>query len=168
MQEISRTEWIRRFARWLFKQCYPWMNAVYHVASWGYSVAYLAEQTRYYAPWFHLLGIEIRRMSLQDYVPVSLSVLFSQVVCFDTPFPSHFTPLQNRPSSNVARTRRKLGFHILGTILSNSIEFLKILLPMSIFFFKFLEWWYSSDYARLAGGDEVHVPPPEKLQVSPT
>ena len=28
------------------------------------------------------------------------------------------------------------------------LEALKVVLPTSIFFFKFLEWWYSSSYAR--------------------
>lgn len=28
------------------------------------------------------------------------------------------------------------------------LEALKVILPTSIFFFKFLEWWYSSSYAR--------------------
>jgi peroxin-12 len=41
---------------------------------------------------------------------------------------------------------------------------------MSIFFFKFLEWWYSSEFSR--GGTnhdedgENMVPPPEKIKVS--
>lgn len=52
------------------------------------------------------------------------------------------------------------------------IEFLKVLLPMSIFFFKFLEWWYSSEFARgngtgNYGEDEAEntIPPPEKTKV---
>jgi peroxin-12 len=40
---------------------------------------------------------------------------------------------------------------------------------MSIFFFKFLEWWYSSEFSRTgAGHDEESenvVPPPEKIKV---
>lgn len=56
------------------------------------------------------------------------------------------------------------------TIFSKVIEFLKVLLPMSIFFFKFLEWWYSSEFSRGgAGHDEENeniIPPPEKIKVS--
>lgn len=44
---------------------------------------------------------------------------------------------------------------------------------MSIFFYKFLEWWYSSEFARggaalaAANGETVNaIPPPEKLLVS--
>lgn len=38
---------------------------------------------------------------------------------------------------------------------------------MSIFFFKFLEWWYQSDYYRKAStaGDTAEVPPPARIKV---
>lgn len=60
-----------------------------------------------------------------------------------------------------------------GRLLGKIIEFLKFMLPMSIFFYKFLEWWYSSEFARggaaLAaaadGGAPNAIPPPEKLMV---
>lgn len=61
----------------------------------------------------------------------------------------------------------------VSTIFSKVIEFLKVLLPMSIFFFKFLEWWYSSEFSR--GGNtgsnnnedgENSVPPPDKIKVN--
>lgn len=56
-------------------------------------------------------------------------------------------------------------------VFSKVIEFLKVLLPMSIFFFKFLEWWYSSEFSRGGGGggsDEegTVIPPPDKIKVN--
>jgi peroxin-12 len=58
----------------------------------------------------------------------------------------------------------------LSTVLGKVVDFLKVLLPMSIFFFKFLEWWYSSEFSR--GGvsnddEEQTIPPPEKIQPDP-
>lgn len=72
-----------------------------------------------------------------------------------------------RPTSVIGRST-----HFLGTVLGKMIELLKVLLPMSIFFFKFLEWWYASEFARGGGrtgayGDEEAniIPPPEKIKV---
>ena len=60
-------------------------------------------------------------------------------------------------------------------VFSKVLEFLKVLLPMSIFFYKFLEWWYSSEFARGGSGGalgdgeaENAIPPPEKLKVIKT
>jgi len=72
-----------------------------------------------------------------------------------------------QPTSVIGRST-----HFLGTVLGKMIELLKVLLPMSIFFFKFLEWWYASEFARGGGrtgayGDEEAniIPPPEKIKV---
>lgn len=63
----------------------------------------------------------------------------------------------------------KNPMHAISTIFSKVIEFLKVLLPMSIFFFKFLEWWYSSEFSRggsnQEGGPENVIPPPDKIKV---
>lgn len=53
-----------------------------------------------------------------------------------------------------------------------SFEALKFLLPTSIFFFRFLEWWYSSEggYGRIrkkgggtGGGKALRAPPPPSV-----
>lgn len=64
----------------------------------------------------------------------------------------------------------KNPLHAMSMISGKVIEFLKVLLPMSIFFFKFLEWWYSSEFSRgnaLRKGEEGEnaIPPPEKIKV---
>lgn len=40
---------------------------------------------------------------------------------------------------------------------------------MSIFFLKFLEWWYSSEFAKRSGGGAASVvlPPPKRLEPHP-
>lgn len=52
----------------LFRKIYPFVNALYHVAHLLYNIGYLFGKTRYYTPWLHLVGLEIRRMSMADYV----------------------------------------------------------------------------------------------------
>ncbi|CAG8673615.1 3160_t:CDS:2, partial [Paraglomus occultum] len=128
---------------------YPWVNFLHHGSIWIFIVAYLAEKTRYYSPWLKLLGIEVRRMSFQDE-----QEYFKRQSRRQTPEP---------PSTWLEACRRSL---IVG--LAGILNLLKVVLPMSIFFYKFLEWWYSSDYAkRIAGDSTVNVPPPEKIEPDP-
>ncbi|KAG2234037.1 hypothetical protein INT48_007127 [Thamnidium elegans] len=112
----------------LFKKVYPIINLAYYGSNLAYNVAYLFGKTRYYTPWLHLLGLQVQRMSMNDYSPMSA----------------------------------------ISTVFSKLIEFLKVLLPMSIFFFKFLEWWYSSEFSRGGsnhdGDNENVVPPPDKIK----
>ncbi|CAG8438659.1 3203_t:CDS:2 [Ambispora gerdemannii] len=147
---LTLAEKTRYILRNFFSDIYPWINSFYNISILAYNIAYLYEKTRYYTPWLHFLGIEIRRMSVQDYREYTQRKIISE----------------NIP--RVPTTRFQAGANFLYTILSRGFDFLKILLPMSIFFYKFLEWWYSSEFTRKPGGDsEIEVPPPEKLLPDP-
>ncbi|KAG9307200.1 hypothetical protein G9A89_017028 [Geosiphon pyriformis] len=136
--------------RFMFKTLYPWVNGFYHLTILVFNIGYLFEKTPFYTPGFRLLGIEVRRMGAQDYRE-HLERKSAQLT-----------------SSNVEMTRLEVGKHILITILSRGFDFLKTLLPMSILFFKFLEWWYSSEYSRRPGGETgIEVPPPERIMPDP-
>lgn len=52
----------------LFKKVYPIINFLYYGSNLAYNVAYLFGKTKYYTPWLHLLGLEVKRMSMNDYV----------------------------------------------------------------------------------------------------
>lgn len=52
----------------LFRKVYPIINFLYYGSNLAYNVAYLFGKTRYYTPWLHLLGLEVKRMSMNDYV----------------------------------------------------------------------------------------------------
>ncbi|KAI9222653.1 Pex12 amino terminal region-domain-containing protein [Blastocladiella britannica] len=41
-----------------------------------------------------------------------------------------------------------------------SLEFLKTVLPLSIFFYKFVDWFFSTDYAKQTATASVKLPPP--------
>ncbi|CAG8536999.1 523_t:CDS:2 [Paraglomus brasilianum] len=147
--QMNRSDRLISYFKRGFKRWYPWINFLYHSSIWIFVVAYLAEKTRYHSPWLKLLGIEVRRMSLQDY-----QEYFKRKSRRQTPAP---------PSTWLEACRRSL---IVG--LAGILNLLKIILPMSIFFYKFLEWWYSSDYAkRIAGDSTVNVPPPERIEPDP-
>ncbi|KAL1935220.1 hypothetical protein VTP01DRAFT_4360 [Rhizomucor pusillus] len=136
----------------LFRKVYPFINALYHGSNLAYNIAYLFGKTRYYTPWLHLLGLELKRMSMNDYRAYYEKANAASVK------EGRFSPLQ-----------------ATGRLLGKIIEFLKFMLPMSIFFYKFLEWWYSSEFARggaalaaAADGDAPNaIPPPEKLMPDP-
>lgn len=58
----------------LFKKVYPIINFLYYGSNLAYNVAYLFGKTRYYTPWLHLLGLEVKRMSMDDYVSFTFDV----------------------------------------------------------------------------------------------
>ncbi|KAG2190482.1 hypothetical protein INT46_011699 [Mucor plumbeus] len=134
----------------LFKKIYPIINFLYYGSNLAYNVAYLFGKTKYYTPWLHLLGLEVKRMSMNDYR-------------------AHYDKAAGSTQQPFSLLKNPLG--AATTVFSKVIEFLKVLLPMSIFFFKFLEWWYSSEFSR--GGTshdedgENVVPPPEKIKPDP-
>ncbi|GAA5804438.1 Pex12 amino terminal region-domain-containing protein [Helicostylum pulchrum] len=133
----------------LFKKVYPIINLLYYGSNLAYNVAYLFGKTRYYTPWLHLLGLQVQRMSMNDYR-------------------AHHDKSTSALQSNTPFSLLKSPMSALSTVFSKLIEFLKVLLPMSIFFFKFLEWWYSSEFSRGGsnrdGDTENIVPPPDKIK----
>ncbi|RGB24089.1 Pex12 amino terminal region-domain-containing protein [Rhizophagus diaphanus] len=137
---------------------YPCLNALYHGSILLYNVLYLYDKTRCYTPWLSLMGIEVRRMSAQDYV--SKYGLWSRFI-----FERRLNSTRNNLST---KTLLQATRNFLSIILSNSLNFLKSLLQMSIFFSRFLEWWYSSEYARRPGiENRVDVPPPDIIAPDP-
>ncbi|KAI8582164.1 hypothetical protein K450DRAFT_185083 [Umbelopsis ramanniana AG] len=139
----------------IFRKVYPVVNMLYYGSNLCYNIGYLFGKTKYYTPWLRILDIEVKRMSMDDYrAHYEKSMMGVPSV---------------QPTSVIGRST-----HFLGTVLGKMIELLKVLLPMSIFFFKFLEWWYASEFARGGGrtgayGDEEAniIPPPEKVKPDP-
>ncbi|CAE6400486.1 unnamed protein product [Rhizoctonia solani] len=100
-------------------------------------------------PWLAWMGIDIRRLGSADYV-------MSQKNADKDP---------SRPTGVLPLIRYYL-FHSRQQLLDS----LKLLLPISIFFLKFLEWWYSpSSPARALSAPRSGpaVPPPAKLSPHP-
>ena len=67
-QPRNFVERIRTRLALLFKLLWPRFTKAYEYVLLGYNVAYLFDKTPYYRPWLHWLGIDLRRMSDQDYV----------------------------------------------------------------------------------------------------
>lgn len=54
-----------------FKAMYPYVNVAYELYLLSYNVRYIFDQTPYWRPWLSWMGVEVRRMSADDYVSLS-------------------------------------------------------------------------------------------------
>ncbi|KAJ2878311.1 ubiquitin-protein ligase peroxin 12 [Coemansia asiatica] len=125
----------------MFQQYYPHANCAYHLAAAFYYVAYMFDHTGYSSPWLHLLGLQIRRLSAADYRAM------------DERGPAK-SGLAAPPNGSILRLMRNVVARLLG----GGLDLLKVALPLSIFFYRFLEWWYRSDFHRRV--QQTPVPPP--------
>ncbi|SGY38440.1 BQ5605_C003g02031 [Microbotryum silenes-dioicae] len=169
----------------VFKSIHPYANAAYELYLLSYSVRYLFNSNPFWRPWFSWMSIEVRRMSAEDYVSAPPScpqkksahslrtdqthaTTITQRAAHETTSNLLSSPIRRHhttglPPSNATVMRRSLSLIPLL-----SFEALKFLLPTSIFFFRFLEWWYSPEggYGRLrrkggagAEGKALRAPP---------
>ncbi|KAF8320737.1 hypothetical protein DL93DRAFT_2124363 [Clavulina sp. PMI_390] len=126
-----------------FKSLYPYANSAYEFWLLWYNISYLFDRSAFYRPWLEWIGVDLRRLGPEDYVLTSAA--------------------QKR---GWFATIRKL----LLTSPVALLDSLKYLLPMSIFFIKFLEWWYSpSSPARSLNTAPAGppIPPPRVLAPHP-
>ncbi|KAJ1311287.1 hypothetical protein OPQ81_009785 [Rhizoctonia solani] len=132
-----------------YKSLYPWMNLSMELWQLAHSLGYLFDKTPFYRPWLAWMGVDIRRLGSADYA------LSQKSAGKDTSRPMGVLPLI-----------RYYLFHSRQQLLDS----LKLLLPISIFFLKFLEWWYSpSSPARALSAPRSGpaIPPPAKLSPHP-
>lgn len=155
---------VRRTLRTCFTRGYPYINLGYELALLGYNIAYIFDQTPYYRPWLQLMGIDLRRMSASDYVRRRLAWTLSPQRKAQSSFLEVLaSPWRRHPYSGRSPALARVLLRYLLLIPRYAFEMLKIVLPTSIFFFKFLEWWYSSDYARSRrGASATATEPPLK------
>ncbi|KAJ3170214.1 ubiquitin-protein ligase peroxin 12 [Geranomyces variabilis] len=137
---------IRRRAKGAFRALYPYFNAVFQGAVFAYQIGYMYGKTDYYSPWLHLCGLQTRRMSMKDFADQEDRQRLAKKAAS--------TALQGASQLRIMR-------HMLAMWLYKGFDYLKHALPMAVFFFKFLEWWYSSDYS--SQGSTKPIPPPPDL-----
>ncbi|KAI0310671.1 Pex12 amino terminal region-domain-containing protein [Amylostereum chailletii] len=134
-----------------YKALYPWINMSYEAWLLAHNVAYLFDKTPFYRPWLSWIGVDLRRLGIDDY---RLAAMAAQKV--------------NAPEA------KKTALQYLRSILFRSpstfLNSLRLLLPTAIFFIKFLEWWYSpSSPARALSTSPQGpaIPPPRMLPPHP-
>lgn len=128
---------LKRIFNHLITIIYPTFNAFYEGLFFIYQLLYMYKRTPYFTPLLHLQGLVVKRLTQDD-------------------INMHF----RRSSTKITNEK---GFKkVLSKLIGGWNYFLdisKYLLPMTVFFFKFLEWWYSEN--RLTGSSQPVPPPPE-------
>jgi len=135
--------------RRIFKALYPWLNTSFELWLLVCNVAYLFGQTPFYRPWLSWIGIDLRRLGVEDFRATVMAAKNSP----------------GGPHTPLAWIRR-----LLFASPQALFESLRLLLPTAIFFVKFLEWWYSpGSPARSFSTSPLGpaVPPPRMLPPHP-
>jgi len=126
---------------------YPYFAAAVKLVTLAYQILYLYGKSRYYDPWTHLAGLEVRRMAFRDYKAQQDK---------EAAQPNLFKLVPAMLNGSSVTSNQLVGGtkHLLAQLLQYG-------LPMTVFFLRFLEWWYTSDYASTRGEKPI-PPPPEK------
>jgi len=148
-----------------FKALFPWFNTGFEVWLLAHNVAYLFDRTPFYRPWLSWVGVDLRRLSMDDFVSLTFQLVMLQLS----------PPGQLAQVKPPAIPSRKSGFlAVVRALLLRSpqllLDSLRLLLPTAIFFIKFLEWWYSpGSPARSLSISPLGpaIPPPQMLPPHP-
>ncbi|KAF9495724.1 hypothetical protein BDN71DRAFT_1447164 [Pleurotus eryngii] len=133
-----------------FKAIYPWLNGLFELWLLSSNIAYLFDRTPFYRPWLAWIGVDLRRLGMEDFKAANAAMM-------------------SKPS-----VLDKGVWVWLKSLIKRSpqllLDSLRLLLPTAIFFIKFLEWWYSpSSPARSLSKSPLGptVPPPKMLPPHP-
>ncbi|KAL6881206.1 Pex12 amino terminal region domain-containing protein [Trichoderma novae-zelandiae] len=130
------------YYRWFLRNVYPHVNAAYCFAMLAFNLAYLFDRTKYHNPLMWLIGTRIRRMTMADHQAIDKL---------------------SESASNAARPGPRSLLSAPKELASRAMSSLSLLLPLSIFALKFLEWWYQSDFAKQLSrkaAESIELPPP--------
>ena len=61
---------LRGRLRRLYKRTYPWINTLFEGWLMAYNVAYAFERTPFYRPWLSWIGVDVRRLGVEDLVSI--------------------------------------------------------------------------------------------------
>lgn len=54
-----------------FKTLYPWFNIGFEAWLLAHNVAYLFDRTPFYRPWLAWIGVDLRRLNMDDFVSLA-------------------------------------------------------------------------------------------------
>lgn len=140
----------QRFAhcyRWFLTNVYPSVHAAYYFSLLAFNLGYLFDNSKYHNPFMWLIGTRVRRMTAEDYR--ALEELTNKASAAGA------RPVSKAPGWRSLLSPREAGPRLLSS--------LSVLLPLSIFALKFLEWWHASDFAKQLSrkaAESLDLPPP--------
>lgn len=123
---------------------YPALHGAYEGSFFVYQLLYLYELTGFYTPVLHATKIQIRRLSLQE-------MMAEQKVTLDA---------RRHALRSVRGSHLFSQLHRLVLLMTFAAEEASgLLLPLTIFSFRVLEWWYNTD-AKDVHTQSLPIPPP--------
>jgi peroxin-12 len=178
-----------RVMRGLFVSGYPWASGVYEALFFVYQVLYLYDHTRYYTPFLHLQRQQVQRLSLEDTVPSPSPSCPPPLFLADmlgggnahsvrpiSAVSAAARVTQIEMAQETARRRaegwgagdadgsgravavRRAG-RVLATVWHAVEDYSALALPLVLFVFKFLEWWYAENKQTAPA---LPTPPPPR------
>lgn len=137
---------------WLFVRAWPFLSAIYEGSFFVYQLLYMHDYTNYYTPFLHWQKLELKRLSLQDLQSQAREIQRRRRV--------ELRELAAWGTRHDGLATTSLVFlRSLSTKCRHLLEdYGQLVLPLSIFLFKFLEWWYSN---------ENLISPPKKDPIPP-
>jgi len=147
-QKKTFTATLRRMLLISFTYGYPFFNAIYEGAFFLYQLLYLYDYTIYFSPFHHMQGLTLKRLSLNE--------------------------MKAQSSQNEDRRNKRLNSLQGGPLptiwkwivhyYDLALDYSKLLLPISLFLYRFLEWWFADN--RVGTESRPIPPPPEPLKRS--
>jgi peroxin-12 len=140
----STRQRIFHYYKWFLRNVYPSVNAAYYLSILAFNLAYLFDNTKYASPLLWLIGTRVRRLGLADRRAIATAMQLDN--------PSERND-NNSASNNNARPRLGPLSYFLRLLSPQRLypqvlSSLRLLLPLSIFALKFLEWWHASGFSR--------------------
>lgn len=139
------------YYKWFLRHIYPGINAAYYFSLLAFNLAYLFDTSKYHSPFLWLIGTRIRRLGEADHRAIAKAT--------ERKLPTTSLPAARPGQSSSVLNPRTFMWAVYPRTLSS----LRFLLPTSIFALQFLEWWYSSDFARQLSRratEGLDLPPP--------
>jgi hypothetical protein len=101
--------------------------AVYEGLHFVYQLLYMYNYTQFFTPFLHLQGLTVTRQTINDMMRYSRKVDLE---------------VSQRRSRQSRFGRLILAWYFLQDSVNAFLDASKYILPLTLFFFKFLEWWY--------------------------
>ncbi|TGZ84829.1 hypothetical protein EX30DRAFT_325649 [Ascodesmis nigricans] len=149
-EDASIKERAKYWTKIALRKTYPTVNGAYYLSTLAFNLAFLFERSYYHTPMDWLIGVRMRRLTETDHRAQN------------APKPTR----RGQPPTLSARTLLSPSI-LTRIILPKLLDSLKLLLPTSIFFLKFLEWWHASDFARQLAtktAASIELPPPKDIK----
>ncbi len=123
-------------------RAYPWLRGLLEGSTFVFQVLYLHRRTKFFSLLLRLLNLRLIRLAPEDVEAHEKISLVSR------------EGVSRRLSSNV------FG-RLLATLLFGAMDVAQYVLPVSVFVYRFAEWWNSDENEALRGPKEVlRIPPP--------